>query len=331
MKSTKILVTGAGGFLGYHIAKELLKKEYTVISFSRSNYHKLDALGVTQRLGDLANYEDILLALKDIDAVIHTAGMVGMWGKYQHFYDSNVLGTQNILKAMNERAISKIVYTSTPSVAFGKDDLCGVDESTPYPDTYLTYYAQTKAQAEKAVLEANGQLMATVSLRPHLIFGPGDKNIIPRVLEAQKKGRLKIIGNGDNLVDVLYVENAAIAHINALERLAIGSQIAGKAYFIGQGPVNLWEFTNKILAHAGLPTVTKKVSVKKAYAIGFIIELFLKVFRIYNIHPPMTRYIALQLGKSHYFSHKNSERDLSFTPSISIDEGIERLFKSTDL
>ncbi|MDD4973544.1 MAG: NAD-dependent epimerase/dehydratase family protein [Bacteriovorax sp.] len=332
MKSTKVLITGAGGFLGSYIARELIKKNYQVFSFSRSEYSFLGELGVSQRLGDLKNYHDVKNALNGMDAVIHTASMVGMWGRYEDFFATNVTGTENVLRAMKELGIRKLVYTSTPSVVFGRESLCGVDETTPYPEHYLTYYAKTKAIAEKMVLRANQDLdvngLCAVALRPHLIFGPGDMNLVPRVIEAQKKGRLKIIGDGENLVDVLYVENAAAAHVMALEKLEFNHPIAGHAYFLGQGPIKLWDFTNTILTKAGHPIVTKKMTLKKAYAIGFMIECFLKFFRIYNVHPPMTRFVALQLAKSHYFSHHNLEADLGYGPSISIEEGINRLFAS---
>lgn len=327
MKTYKVLITGGGGFLGSYIARELFKKaNYKTYSFSRSTHPALSTLGVTQLQGDLANYEDVKKALAGMDAVIHTASMVGMWGKYSDFFKTNVTGTENILKALRELGIKKCVYTSTPSVAFEREALCGVDESTPYPAHYLTHYAKTKAIAEQMVLKANCNELSTVALRPHLVFGLGDLNLIPRVIEARKKGRLKIIGDGENLVDVTYVENAAKAHVMALEKLEVNHPIAGKAYFLGQGPVKLWDFTNSILRHAGLPPVTKKISIKAAYRIGFLIECFLKLFRIYNVHPPMTRYIALQLGKSHYFSHHNLERDLGFKPEISIDDGLKKYF-----
>ena len=327
MKSTNILITGAGGFLGSYIARELIKKNYQVFSFSRSEYSFLSEIGVTQRLGDLKNFQDVKNALENIDAVIHTAGLVGMWGLYKDFYSTNVTGTENIINAMKELKIKKLVYTSTPSVVFDKENLNGVDESTPYPKSFLTHYAHTKSIAEKLVLSSNCDSFITVALRPHLIFGPGDMNLIPRILKTQQKGKLKIVGDGTNLVDVIYVENAAEAHVLALESLELGHPIAGKAYFLGQGPINLWDFINAILKKAELPKVTKTISLKKAYALGFIIESFLKLFKINKIHPPMTRFVALQLSKSHYFSHKNIELDLGYRPKISIDEGIDRLFK----
>jgi nucleoside-diphosphate-sugar epimerase len=188
MKKTKILITGAGGFLGSHIVKKLILNEsYEVYGFSRSFYPWLEALGVRQRLGDLRKSEDVEKALSGMDAVIHTASLVGMWGKYEDFYATNVIGTENILHALKKHNIKKLIYTSTPSVVFGNVSLCGVDETTPFPSKYLSHYASTKALAEKSVLQANGPELYTVALRPHLIFGPGDTNLIPRVIQAQKE------------------------------------------------------------------------------------------------------------------------------------------------
>lgn len=327
MKSTKVLVTGAGGFLGGYIARDLIAAGYEVYSFSRSRYDSLDKMGVTQRQGDLSSYADVEAALVGMDAVIHTASQVGMWGRYADFYKTNVTGTENVIRACHVNHISKLVYTSTPSVAFGNESLCNVDESVGYPEKYLSMYAETKAIAEKMVLMANTGSLSTVAIRPHLIFGPGDLNLVPRVVEAAKAGRLKIIGDGENLVDVTYVENASMVHVMALEQLSPEAPIAGKAYFLGQGPIKLWDFTNELLKRSGEKPVTKKISFKLAYFIGFMIEVVLKLIGKFDIHPPMTRFVALQLGKSHYYSHAGLERDLGFKAKISVEEGLDRLFK----
>ena len=328
MTTTKVLVTGAGGFLGSYIVRDLIARGgYEVYSFSRNSYPKLQDLGVIQRQGDLANDKDVEAALIGIDAVIHTASLVGMWGRYENFYKTNVLGTENIIKACQKLNISRLVYTSTPSVAFGEESLCGVDESTPYPHRYLSMYAETKALAEKLILKANGESLSTTAIRPHLIFGPGDLNLVPRVVEAAKKGRLKIVGDGENLVDVTYVENASMVHVLALEKLSPQSKMAGKAYFLGQGPIKLWDFTNDILKRSGMEPITKKIPFKVAYFIGWILEVMLKTFGRYNVEPPMTRFVALQLGKSHYYSHTNLEQDLEYKPQFTIAEGLNTLFK----
>ncbi|MBY0414258.1 MAG: NAD-dependent epimerase/dehydratase family protein, partial [Bdellovibrionales bacterium] len=177
---------------------------------------------------------------------------------------------------------------------------------------------------------ANSGTLSTVALRPHLIFGPGDLNLVPRVLEAAKKGKLKIVGDGENLVDVTYVENASLAHVMALEKLAVDSPIAGKAYFLGQGPVKLWDFTNELLKRSGMKPITKKIPFKVAFTIGLIIEVVLKLIGKFDIHPPMTRFVALQLGKSHYYNHHNLEHDLEFKAKYTIEEGLDILFSKKE-
>ncbi len=327
MKSTKVLVTGAGGFLGTYIARDLLALGYSVYSFSRGEYPHLKEMGVIQKHGDLCDYESVEEAFTGMDAVIHTASRVGMWGKYADFYKTNVTGTENVIKACHKLHIKKCVYTSTPSVVFGNKCIKGANEDIEYPENFLSMYAETKAIAEKMVLLANSGTLSTVAIRPHLIFGPGDLNLVPRVIEASKKGRLKIVGDGNNLVDVTYVENASMVHVMALEILTPQSPIAGRAYFLGQGPVKLWDFTNQILERSGLSPVTAKISFRKAFFVGMLIEWVLKISGKYNIDPPMTRFIALQLGKSHYYDHTRLERDFQFTPKYSIEDGLDKLFQ----
>ena len=331
MQKTKVLITGAGGFLGQYIARDLLQKGYDVTSFSRGHYPVLSQLGVHQISGNLKNAEDVVRACVGMDAIIHTASLVGMGNCYQDFYETNVLGTRNILDACKKNKIKKLIYTSTPSVAFGDQSLCGVDESIGYPARHLSHYAATKAQAEKEVLANNGPELSTVAIRPHLIYGPGDKNLIPRVVEAARSGRIKIIGDGNNLVDVSYVENVSAVHIRALEKLAPEAPLAGKAYFFGQGPIKLWDFTNEILKREGLPPLKKKIPLKVAYSIGWVIEKISHVLSLFGVkveNPPMTRFIALQLGSSHYFSHKQLEKDLGAFNFVSIEEGLNRLYRS---
>lgn len=331
MQKTKVLITGAGGFLGQYIARDLLQKGYDVTSFSRGQYPELASLGVHQISGNLKNAEDVFRATQGMDAIVHTASLVGMGNCYQDFFETNVLGTRNILEACKKNNIKKLIYTSTPSVAFGESSLCGVDESIGYPSRHLSHYASTKAQAEKEVLAKNSNDLSTVAIRPHLIYGPGDKNLIPRVVDAAKKGRIKIIGDGNNLVDVSYVENVSAVHVRALENLGPQSSIAGKAYFFGQGPIKLWDFTNEILKREGLPPLKKKIPLKVAYGVGWIIEKISQALSLFGVkveNPPMTRFIALQLGSSHYFSHKQLEQDLGTFKLISIEEGLNRLYRS---
>jgi nucleoside-diphosphate-sugar epimerase len=323
-----ILVTGAGGFLGLYITKMLLSRGYAVTNFSRSNHPELDKLGVKTILGDVANLEDVKVALKGQDAVFHVASKIGMWGKWSDFERINIGGVKNIIKCCKEYKIQRLVYTSTPSVAFGKKELCGVDESTPIPRHHLNFYAKSKAIAEKLILKANDSKdLCSVALRPHLIFGPGDTNLIPTVVKSAKSGRLQIVGDGKNLVDVIFVENAADAHLKAFDALTTGAKVCGKAYFLGQEqPVVLWDFINEILKRSGVNEIERCISVKSAYAVGALLESSYALLGKRDQDPPMTRFLALQLGKSHYFSHANAKRDFGYQVKVSTQEGVDRLF-----
>jgi 2-alkyl-3-oxoalkanoate reductase len=325
-KSYTILMTGAGGFLGFHIAKLLIEAGHQVTNFSRSHHSKLNQLNIKTIQGNLSSLSDIENIFKEhiFDTVIHVAAKVGMWGRFNDFYDVNVLGTENLIKMSKSNNIKRFIFTSSPSVIFGKENLKGVDESQPYPDSYLNFYAETKAMAEKIVINANCDTFFTAALRPHLIYGEDDPNLIPRLIQARKQGRLKQVGSGENLVDVIYVKNAAKAHLQILEKIDHSESIQGQCYFIGQEkPVNLWHFINKLLIAHDQPVVNKNVSFKTAYLIGALIEFALKLANSYKIDPPMTRFMACQLAKDHYFSHNKAIKDFSYEPEISIDKSFD--------
>ena len=322
----KTFITGGGGFLGSHIIDQLLAQGHEVTSYSRGSYPELEKKGVKTIQGSLSDSESLEKACLGHDVFFHTASKVAMWGRKSDFEETNFEGTKNALNACQRSGIKHFIYTSTPSVVFGEESLSGVDESTPYPEKTYSRYGASKAKAEKWVLNQNTEDFHTVSLRPHLIFGPRDKNLIPRLIEAAKKNKLKIIGDGTNKVDVLYVENAADAHIKAWHALEKNpKKVGGQAYFIGQGPVVLWDFINDILKRNDLPPVKKKVSFNKAFKVGGIIEKGAELLRVYDWHPPMTRFVALQLSKDHYFDHKKAQEDLNWHPQISIPEALGRI------
>ena len=324
----KILITGAGGFLGYNLAKALKLEGYDVFNFSRSDHQKLVDIGVETIKGNLNNKSDVLKACKGINAVFHVASLVGMWGDYDDFHQTNVIGTENVISGCLENGIKKLVYTSSPSVVFGESDLCGVNESTPYPSKFLCHYAQTKSMAEKLVLDANSIELSTVSLRPHLIFGPGDPHLFPRIVEKAKLGKLKRVGNGKNLVDIIYIKNAVDAHLKAFHTLDNNKVIGGKAYFIAQErPVNLWEFVDQILTGHNQPPLTKSISQKSAYNIGKVLEKSYKLLGIKS-EPPMTKFIAMQLSCSHYFNHENAKKDFGYEPKYSIAEAMKETLRN---
>ena len=326
----RILVTGGGGFLGTHIIKELLKNtSYIVTNFSRHSYAHLEDIGVPTIKGDLTKKEDVARALSQgFDAIFHVAALAGVWGKYQDYYSINYLGTKNLLEAAQKVGIQKFVYTSTPSVVFKKGDLLGVNEDEPYATEFLNGYSETKTLAEKLVLESNnGHDFLTCAIRPHLIWGPGDPHLFPRIIQKGRQGKLRIVGDGENLVDIVYVENAALAHVQAFEKLNPGSSVCGEAYFIGQErPVKLWDFINQILSQVKVEPVMRSIDVGSAYRLGWLLEKAFGIMGIKKPEPPMTRFVALNLGKSHYFSHEKAKRDFGYVPKVSIEEGLKKTF-----
>ena len=321
----KALVTGGGGFLGGAVVRLLRARGDEVRSFTRSAYPWLDELGVEQSLGDLADPAAVERAVGGCDVVFHVAAKAGAWGRYADFFSTNVTGTENVIAACKKLGIRKLVYTSTPSVVHSGEDIEGGNESLPYPKHFEGYYQATKATAEKAVLAANGPELATVSLRPHLIWGPGDPHLIPRILERARAGKLRRIGSRTVKVDVTYIDNAADAHILACDRLDIGSPCAGKAYFISNGePVELWAFIDRILALAGLPPVDRSISAWKARLAGRVLEWVYWLLRLPG-EPPMTRFVAVQMSTSHWYDISAARRDLGYEPRVTIEEGLQRL------
>jgi len=322
----KALVTGAGGFLGLYIAEQLVARGDQVRGVSRRRYDALDKLGVESVEGDIRDEEAVARACDNVDVVYHTAGVAGIWGPWSYYHGINTAGTDNVIAACRRHGVQRLVYTSSPSVTFDGSDQLGIDESAPYPDRWLCHYPHTKALAEQRVLAANGQSgLLTCSLRPHLIWGPRDQHLIPRLLDRAKNGKLRIVGDGSNVVDMIYVENAATAHLQAADALIPNSSVCGKAYFISQGePVNCWDWINDILKLAGLDPVSKSVSRKTAWRAGIVCESLNRVLRR-NSEPRMTRFLAAQLATSHYFDISRARQDFGYEPRVSTAEGMRRL------
>ncbi|MBI5657905.1 MAG: NAD-dependent epimerase/dehydratase family protein [Geobacter sp.] len=321
----KALVTGGGGFLGNVIGRMLRERGVAVRSFSRSTYPALSLLGVEQVQGDLGDREAVIRAAQGCDIVYHVAAKAGVWGAYADFHLANVIGTAHVIEACSANNIPRLVHTSSPSVVFDGSDIEGGDESLPYPQRFEAYYPQTKAMAEQMVIAANSPELATVALRPHLIWGPGDNHLVPRIIARAKAGRLRRIGNRPCLVDTVYVDNAAEAHIAAAERLSPGSAVAGRVYFISNGePLPLWDMVNGILAAAGMPPVEQSISPRMALFAGTVCETLWPLLQLRG-EPPMTRFVAHELSTAHWFSLEAARRDLGYQPTVSISEGLERL------
>ncbi len=321
------LITGGGGFVGKAVVKGLLARSVSCRVLGRNPYPELQSLGVKCIEGDIRNQESLLEASKSVDIIFHIAALAGVWGKWDEYYSINVEGTENVITACRKNGIPNLVYTSTPSVVFDKDDIVGGDESLPYASSFQCNYAKSKVTAEKMVLDAAGSSLNTCALRPHLIWGPCDPHLIPRIIERGRKGQLKIIGDGTNLVDISYIDNVAHAHLLAADNLVNVGTAAGQAYFISQGePVNLWDWINNLFEKVGVDPILKKVPFPFAYGAGGILEIIHTFFKPAE-EPRMTRFLAGQLAKSHYFSIEKAQKDLGYKPLVSTEEGMTRLIQ----
>ena len=325
----KALVTGANGFLGSYLVRHLLDRGYEVTAMTRRRDEALSSLNVKTASGDVRNFDNVLAACTGQDVVFHTAAISGIWGPWKRYYTTNTIGTRNVVDACVQTSVRKLVYTSSPSVTFNGDHQTNVDETAPYPKQWLCHYPHSKALAEQHVLQANDQHdLLTCALRPHLIWGPGDRHLIPRLIDRARNKQLRRVGDGANLVDTIYVENAAEAHRQAAEALENNSPVCGRAYFISQDdPVNCWEWINDILHMAGIPRVRQSITFRWAYRLGYVLENWHELINS-DKEPRMTRFLAAQLAKNHYFDVSRAKRDFGFSPRVSQSQGMLRLQES---
>ena len=333
LPARSILVTGASGFVGCALAKRLLAQGCRVRGLCRRKRPDLEELGLEMVYADLSDPAAARKACEGMDTVFHVAAKVGIWGKYLDFKRANVDGTQAIINGCRDFEVKKLVYTSTPSVVFNRQDLSGADESLPYGKDIPCPYPTSKIMAEIAVLAANGLppgYLKTVALRPHLIWGNGDPNLVPRILARAKAGRLRIVGEGRNKVDLTHIENVVDAHL--LAEIALDREEnnpAGKAYFISNDePVFLWDWINELLEKHGIHKVDKSISLASALRIGLLMETIWRLFRLRG-EPPMTRFVASELAKDHWFDQSAAKRDLGYYPRVSMAEGMRRLWEES--
>ena len=317
----RVLVTGGGGFLGRYIVEQLLQRGDQVRVLCRNPYPELEKLGAQMQQGDVADRVTVLEATKNVEVVFHVAAMVGFWGRHEDYYRINVGGTQNVIDACVENGVRRLVYTSSPSVTMNNIDIHNGDESLPYPPHYHSPYSATKAEAERRVLAANGRNgLITTAIRPHLILGPRDNHLIPRLLDKARRGRLRRIGPGTNKVSVVYVENAAHAHLLA----AASDRVGGKAYFINEAePLLLWPWINTMLDKLDLKPVRRGVPFALAFYAGLVLEGVHRLLPFLG-EPLVTRFLASELYRNHYFSIGNAERDFGYRPLVSFAEAEAR-------
>jgi nucleoside-diphosphate-sugar epimerase len=321
----RALVTGGGGFLGGKLARKLRERGDEVRVFGRREYPELEAIGIDCAVGDLADAEAVSAACEDRDVVFHAGAKVGLWGPYEDFFATNVTGTRNVLRACQVQGVSRLVFTGSPSVVFDGRDVEGWNESAPYPQRFDSHYSRTKALAEEMVLAADHDRLSTVSLRPHLIWGPGDRHLLPRIVARARAGRLYRIGDANKPVDATFIDDAVEAHILAAVQLSPISDIAGKAYFLSaDDPRPIWEIVDRMLAAAGLPPTKKSVPLGAAMAAAGACEASWRFLGL-SSEPPLTRFLVSQLTTAHWFDVSAAKNDLGWAPRVGLDEGMERL------
>jgi nucleoside-diphosphate-sugar epimerase len=320
----KILVTGGGGFLGSSICRQLAKKNHQVIAFQRSPAPHLQADGILTTQGDITDFRCLLAAADGCEAIIHTAAKAGVWGNPADYQRINVDGTANVIAVCREHAIPILVHTSSPSIVHSGGDIEGADESLPIADHFIAAYPASKAEAEKMVAAANSTELKTTALRPHLIWGPGDPHILPRLAAKVRGGTLALPGP-DKIIDTIFVENAASAHVKALDELRGAGRCAGKAYFVtNREPMAQGKIIRKLLAAIGIDVKIRAIPLGLAKTAGGVCEFTWRTFRLKS-EPPVTRFSVEQLATAHWFDTSAAERDFGYVPTISIEQGLDRL------
>lgn len=323
-----VLVTGGGGFLGAAICKKLLDRGYRVSAFQRRDSAELKKLGVSIIRGDIADFNTLNKAFRGMDTIIHTAAKAGLSLRYDDFYRPNVIGTKNVINACLENGISQLVFTSSPSVTHSDGDIEGGDETLPYAEEYNSPYPATKAISEQMVMAAHGRELHTVSLRPHLIWGPGDNHLLPKLVERAKAGKLKLPGAA-KLIDTVYIDNAAMAHLLAMDKLISDPEsVGGKTYFISNDdPRPQGEIIRGLLQAAGIEVEIESISPAIAKAAGTVIGGAWKLLGLRS-DPPVTRWSAEHLSTAHWYDISAAKRDFGYHAEIGIDEGLKRLTES---
>jgi nucleoside-diphosphate-sugar epimerase len=319
------LVTGGGGFIGSALVLRLVKENYRVVSFARGDYPQLAKMGVKIIRGDLSDSDAVMAACDGMDIVFHVAAKAGITGIYKEYYKTNVTGTENIVRACISNKIKWLIFTSSASVVFDGNNIEGANESLPYPVRPLSFYTGTKAIAEQIVLQANSSSFNTLALRPHIVYGPGDNHLFPRVIKKALNGKLRQIGNGKNLIDVSYIDNVVDAHIQSVKAIKDNPEAPGKAFFITNGePVSLWDFLNIMLGMSGLEPVRKSISVWPALMLSSVAEILHKT--CYKTgEPGLTRFMVTELSRSHWFDISRARNILNYYPVISNIEGLKKM------
>jgi nucleoside-diphosphate-sugar epimerase len=330
----QILVTGGGGFLGTYVIKELLKRSHYLVSqFSRNHYFHLEDLGVPNLRGDLRNKDDIEKALikGEFEGIIHLAANKEEWRGQKNNFDINYQGTLHLLEVSKKLGIKKLLYVSPSHVFLGNTPLLGVDESIPLPTQFLNSYLESKSMAERAVLQNNQDDFATCALRLPPLWGAGDPRFIPQIIQKARRGQLSVIGDGENLVDILYVENAASAIVNAFEHLSEKSKLSGESFFISpESPIKIWDFISRVLDLYQIPFIRENIPLKSAERKAWILEKIFESMGISKPAPPLTKYYVQNLGSTHYFLTQKARLAFDYQIPFSFEESFKKTFSQKE-
>ena len=317
----KVLVTGAGSLLARRTAEALLARGDEVVCMQR---HRA-AIDVQQVLGDVRDVERVTFAAAGCDAIIHAAAKVGVVGRWEEYRGINVDGTANIINAAVTHGIARVVHVSTPSVAHVGDAIVGGGADPATTGRRGAWYPESKAIAEQLALGAASADLGVVAIRPHLVWGPGDTQLVGRIVERARAGRLALVGGGAALIDTTYIDGAADALLAALDAVHPSERCSGRAYVVANGePRPIRELVLGICAAAGVEVTPREVPRSVATFAGSLVESVWRLRRT-QTEPPLTRFLAEQLGTAHWFDPRPVRDDLGWTPRVSIDEGLRRL------
>ncbi len=322
----RVLVTGASSMIGAGVARSLSERGDSVVCLQRRSSGALDGLDdVTQRLGDIRDAEVVRSVAAGCDAIVHVAAKVGVVGVWEDYRAVNVGGTEHVVAAALEHDIDRIVHVSSPSVAHGGEPIIGGGADAPVFGRTRAWYAESKAMAEYVALAMASDRLGVVAVRPHLVWGPGDTQLVGRIVERAAAGRLALVGGGRALVDTTYIDNAVDALVAALDAVGPGAACSGRAYVVSNGePRMIRELVEGICRAAGVPFAPRDVSLRVGRAGGALIERMWPMLRR-DDEPPLTQFVAEQLGTAHWFDPRPARDDLGWSPRVSIDDGLTRL------
>ena len=324
----KALVTGGGGFLGSNLVRALRARGDEVRVLARGDYPELRVLGVETVRGDITDTAATAQACVGMDVVFHTAAKAGGWGDPKEYEAINVTGTQHVVDGCKQAGVPVLVHTSSPSVVHSDGDIEGADESIPYATHFTAHYPRTKALSEQLARAASDARLQVVALRPHFIWGPGDRHLLPRLLARAKTGRLRRIGSRDPKSDTIYIDNCVHAHLLAADRLRAGAPLGGKTYFVSDDePIGVWTMADRMIACAGVGPVTKSIPAGVAYAAGATLEALHWLLRL-DAEPLITRFAASELSHAQWFNIGAAKKDLGYAPLVTVEEGLRRLAQS---